>query len=301
MKFQKCGQLYKFNSDNIITNKIEIIEIVEETKSIVDFIISSIIDIFDCEPNSAYLRGSCIDRKIENDTTIDIDVVFVFDDKTFYNKVYNLQEKISFGRFPYVENKMFMNDTQKEIEKNILEKFKKNVEIDIELSCEEFFQQDYQKRFLSKQVYGTGKNLSLSKLSRETFYHSLKSDILPNRRKYCLKKLYELKNQFYLKVNFFDGTEIRILKSLIKLFYRQYSLDLHLNENCFSKDVYYCHNILIKTYPQLSSYIEKVLDLFLNVDNYSHNDIRLILTELEYIINEIEYLSDNYNKLEFFV
>ena len=91
------------------------------------------------------------------------------------------------------------------------------------------------------------------------------------------------------------------IKSLIKLFYRQYSLDLHLNENCFSKDVYYCHNILIKNYPQLSSYIEKVLDLFLNVDNYSHNDIRLILTELEYVINEIEYLSDNYNEVEFFV
>ena len=301
MKFQKCGQLYKFNSDNIITNKIETIEIVEETKSIVDFIISSTIDIFDCEPNSAYLRGSCIDRKIENNTTIDIDVVFVFDDKTFYNKVYNLGEKISFGRFPYVENKMFMTDTQKEIEKNILEKFKKNVEIDVELSCEEFFQQDYQKRFLSKQVYGTGKNLSLSKLSRETFYQSLKSDILPNRRKYCLQKLYKLKNLFYLKANFLDGTEIRILKSIIKLFYRQYSLDLHLNENCFSKDVYYCHNILIKNYPQLSSHIEKVLDLFLNVDNYSHNDIRLILTELEYVINEIEFLSDNYKEIEFFV
>ena len=301
MKFQKCGQLYKFNSDNIITNKIETIEIVEETKSIVDFIISSTIDIFDCEPNSVYLRGSCIDRKIENNTTIDIDIVFVFDDETFYNKVYNLREEISFGRFPYVENKMFITDAQKEIEKNILEKFKKNVEIDVELFCEEFFQEDYQKRFLSKRVYGTGKNLSLSKLSKETFYQSLKSNVLPNRRKYCLQKLYKLKNQFYLKVNFFDGAEIRVLKSLIKLFYRQYSLDLHLNENCFSKDVYYCHNILIKNYPQLSSHIEKVLDLFLNVDNYSHNDIRLILTELEYIINEIEYLSDNYKEIEFFV
>ena len=301
MKFQKCGQLYKFNSDNIITNKIEAIEIVEETKSIVDFIVSSTIDVFDCEPNSVYLRGSCIDRKIENDTTIDIDVVFVFDDKTFYNKVYNLGQEISFCTFPYVENKMFMTDTQKEIEKNILEKFKKNVEIDVELSCEEFFQQDYQKRFLSKQVYGKGKNLSLSKLSRETFYQSLKGDVLPNRKKYCLKKLYELKNQFYLNVDFFDGTEIRVLKSLIKLFYRQYSLDLHLNENSFSKDVYYCHNILIKNYPQLSNYIEKVLDLFLNIDNYSHNDIRLILTELEYVINEIEYFSDNYNEVEFFV
>ena len=293
MKFQKCGQLYKFNSDNIITNKIETIEIVEETKSIVDFIVSSTIDVFDCEPNSVYLRGSCIDRKIENDTTIDIDVVFVFDDKTFYNKVYNLGQEISFCTFPYMENKMFMSDTQKEIEKNILEKFKKNVEIDIELSCEEFFQQDYKKRFLSKQVYGTGKNLSLSKLSRETFYQSLKSDILPNRRKYCLKKLYELKKSILSEGHFLMG--------LIKLFYREYSLDLHLNENCFSKDVYYCHNILIKNYPQLSNYIEKVLDLFLNVDNYSHNDIRLILTELEYIINEIEYLSDNYKEIEFFV
>lgn len=301
MKFQKCGQLYKFNSDNIITNKIETIEIVEETKSIVDFIISSTIGIFDCEPNSVYLRGSCIDRKIENNTTIDIDVVFVFDDKTFYGKVYNLREKISFCKFPYVENEMFITDTQKEIEKNILEKFKKNVEIDVELSCEEFFQEDYQKRFLSKQVYGTGKNLSLSRLSKKIFYQSLKSDILPNRKKYCLKKLYELKNKFYLKTDFLDSVEIRVLKSLIKLFYRQYSLDLHLNENCFSKDVYYCHNILIKTYPQLSSYIEKVLDLFLNVDNYSHNDIRLILTELEYVINEIEYLSDNYNEVELFV
>ena len=113
MKFQKCGQLYKFNSDNIITNKIETIEIVEETKSIVDFIVSSTIDIFDCEPNSVYLRGSCIDRKIENDTTIDIDVVFVFDDKTFYNKVYNLGQEISFCTFPYVENKMFMTKNQK--------------------------------------------------------------------------------------------------------------------------------------------------------------------------------------------
>ena len=301
MKFQKCGQLYKFNSDNIITNKIETIEIVEETKSVVDFIVSSTIDIFDCEPNSVYLRGSCIDRKIENNTTIDIDVVFVFDDKTFYNKVYNLKEEISFGRFPYVENKMFITDAQKEIEKNILEKFKKNVEIDVDLSCEEFFQKDHLKRFLSKQVYGTGKNLSLSKLNKETFYQSLKSDVLPNRRKYCLQKLYKLKNLFYLNANFLDGTEIRILKSIIKLFYRQYSLDLHLNENCFSKDVYYCHNILIKNYPQLSSHIEKVLDLFLNVDNYSHNDIRLILTELEYVINEIEYLSDNYNEVEFFV
>ena len=138
---------YKFNSDNIITNKIEKIEIVEETKSIVDFIISSTIDIFDCEPNSVYLRGSCIDRKIENDTTIDIDIVLVFDDNTFYNKVYNLDQEISFCKFPYVENKMFITDAQKEIEKNILEKFKKNVEIDVELSCEEFFKKTIKKDF----------------------------------------------------------------------------------------------------------------------------------------------------------
>ena len=62
-----------------------------------------------------------IDRKMKKMIQLSILMLFLFlMTKGFYNKVYNLGQEISFCTFPYMENKMFMSDTQKEIEKKYL-------------------------------------------------------------------------------------------------------------------------------------------------------------------------------------
>ena len=88
MKFHECGQIYKLNSDNLISNNLKNIKIKTETSDVLSYVIDSVFDIFDVEPNSVYLRGSCVDRSLSDSSVIDLDLIFVFDDDQYYQQIY---------------------------------------------------------------------------------------------------------------------------------------------------------------------------------------------------------------------
>lgn len=290
MKFHECGQIYKLNSDNLISNNLKNIKIKTETSDVLSYVIDSVFDIFDVEPNSVYLRGSCVDRSLSDSSVIDLDLIFVFDDDQYYQQIYKKKTDMSFCSFPYLEdeNKMIIAKEQKTIEDQILSRFGKHIEIDIDMFSEEIFLDDIIKRFYSKKIYGSGKDFSLSELSEDTLLDISENDVLPHRKELCLKKLTKLKNFLYMKSSFECNLRNRLTKSLIKLFLRKYSFDLLLKEKSFSKDVYYCFNSIEKNYSEHSVYLREILDLFLNTDSYSDGDVRLLLSKLEYLIYEFE-------------
>ena len=59
---------------------------------------------------------------------------------------------------------MIIAKEQKTIEDQILSRFGKHIEIDIDMFSEEIFLDDIIKRFYSKKIYGSGKDFSLSEL-----------------------------------------------------------------------------------------------------------------------------------------
>lgn len=291
MKFHECGQIYKLNSDNLISNNLKNIKIKAETSDVLSYVIDSVFGIFDVEPNSVYLRGSCVDRSLSDSSVIDLDLIFVFDDSVYNSKIYKKKKDINFCRFSYLrtENKILIGDEQKNIEDKIFDTFGKRIQIDIDILSQELFLDEIVKRFFSKKIYGRGEDLSLSELSEEILHNVNLNDILPHRKELCLSELIKLKSKLYQKTIFDCGIRDRIIKSLIKLFLRKYSFDLLLKEKSFSKDVYYCFNSIEKNHPEYSVYLREILDLFLNTDSYSDRNVRLLLSKLEYLICEFEF------------
>ena len=288
MKLKECGEIYKLNSDNLIVNPKDN-EAEVETSGVLSYIIDSISALFHYEPRSVYLRGSLIDKSLSDSTVVDLDLVFVYEN-TDYSDLCRTWNYTSMALYPYNQdsNKLVITDERKTIEDGIYEIVGKHVELDLNIYSEESFMDQYIHRFQSKKIYGEGLDLSVSHLSRDILLHMNTNEVLPYRKQLCFNKISNLKDFLYKNATFEGDVRDRLIRSMLKVFFRKYSFDLLLRKNSFSKDIYYCYSSILGAYPYYSNHLEDILDLFLNAEMYTTREVRFLVSKLEYLILEIE-------------
>ena len=288
MKFKECGEIHKLNSDNLICSSKDL-EAEVETNGVLSYIIDSISALFHFEPRSVYLRGSLVDKSLSDDTVVDLDLVFVYEDTDYFD-LCRTWSYTSMTLYPYMEdsNKLIITDERKTIENGIYEIVGKHVELDLNIYSEESFMNQYVHRFQSKKIYGEGLDLSVEHLSRDILLHMNNNEVLPYRKQLCFNKISTLKDFLYKQATFEGNVRDRMIKSMLKVFFRKYSFDLLLRRNCFSKDIYYCYTSIVGAYPYYSNHLEDILDLFLNTELYTTREVRFLISKLEYLIFEFE-------------
>lgn len=226
--------------------------------SVIDKIINYVYKIEQTEPHSIYLRGSSLTKEIED--CYDIDLTFVYD---------KLSIKGKYG-FKNIDNKWIYDyDLNKLVQ-----------EIDIFPECNmmtvEEFKDCIELRYQSKKIYGNEKDLSLSNISIDD-----------------LRELYEYPTSLLQHTNInsllliLDGkvdAEYRVLdrivKNLIKDFYRDFGVKILLKDGVYDRDLRACQKALLKEVPQYSDTLENTLDLFLNTEKYSISDMKVLVCDL---------------------
>lgn len=288
MKLKECGEIYKLNSDDVIIN-LKDNEAEVETSGVLSYIINSISALFHYEPRSVYLRGSLVDKSLSDSTVVDLDLVFVYEN-TDYSDLCRTWNYTSMVFYPYKEdsNKLIISDQRKTIEDGIHEIVGKHVELDLGIYSEESFMDHHILRFHSKKIYGDGLDLSVSHLSRDILLHMNTNEVLPYRKQLCFNKISNLKDFLYKNATFESDIRDRMIRSMLKVFFRKYSFDLLLRKNSFSKGIYYCYTSIVGAYPYYSNHLEDILDLFLNTELYTNREVRFLISKLEYLINEFE-------------
>ena len=165
MKLEKLGKLYKLNSkDRIVCLKKT--ETDFESNGVLSCIIDYVYSIVNYEPKSVYLRGSLSHKKIIDDTVVDLDIVFVYDNTDYFD-FYGTQKHKCLINNSYLANtnELVFSDEQRNIEHKIYEMIGMCIEIDINLHSEKSFMNDCIHRFHSKKIYGEGLDLSVSHLT----------------------------------------------------------------------------------------------------------------------------------------
>ena len=297
MKLKKLGKLYKLNSkDRIVSLKNTETEL--ESNGVLSHIIDYVYSIVNYEPKSVYLRGSLSHKKIIDDTVVDLDIVFVYDNTDYFD-FYGTQKHKCLIMNPYLPNtnELVFSDEQRNIEHKIYEMIGMCIEIDFALHSEKSFMDDHIRRFQSKKIYGEGLDLSVSYLTREIL-NDIKNIEIADKKEVCYERLLHLKDFFYKETTFEGDLRDRMIKNVCKLFFRQYSFELLLKNECYSSDIYYCYTSIVDEYPFYSSHLEDVMDLFLNTKSYTDREVIYFLSKLEYLIDEINLLDGNqYNKV----
>jgi hypothetical protein len=285
MNFIKCGELYKLDYENVIQNNNKNVQLFRETKNIVDIIIEYVYEIFEFDPNSVYLRGSCLYRKISDPTVCDIDLLFVFEDGD-YEEIYKKESEIGFYKFRYFkkQNELIVCKHKKNIENKISSLLGFLIQTDLKFMSKKMFIDDQYTRFFSKKIYGYGKDLSLSKLHLSSL-NQIFFEIINVKIHTLNKHLFFIKNCLLCK-NVSENDKNNMVKIVIKLFYRYFSWNLFLQKNVYSRDLYYCHQIMIEKYSNFSNDLENISDLFLNVSEYDTNQIINVIDKIIYFIRQ---------------
>ena len=248
MKLNKLGKLYKVNSENkFINDKDKNKDFSELLTNLIDICLEYIP--YDITSNdfywsrnidySVYLRGSCLELDLNDKSIFDLDIIVVFEDsqKVSYPISFNYKEKII--------NKM-----------NKLYGF--FLYPDITYYSKSLWLGSPVMRFLSKKIKGR-EDLSTTSL-----------DI----NEALLQQQKNLKSNYTLILDDIKNVNNYNIQRIIKRFYRSFGgLEL-LKNGMFSRSIYYCHNALMKKYPQHLDSLEEILYLFLNpeeIGNFNFN------------------------------
>lgn len=253
MKLKSLGKVFELDSENNF--------VYEKNKKLSRVLIDFINITLDCftanyniDVHSIYLRGSCLDRDIIDKDTFDIDLNIIHEDESVNPKMW-----LHSNYHPQIMQKM-----------EELHGF--SVLPDVDIKHKNVFLREMNIRFYSMKIWGE-KDLSLSLIS----YDKLKEDFdnLYNRQfNYCLSKVKQAKKNF-------NPIYVRVAA---KVFYRNFGLKILLENGKLSRSVYQCHNALIEKYPRYSEAFNNILDLFLNVENYSRQQIVDALDEMQEVI-----------------
>ena len=268
MKFLKLGKRYSFNDEDLITNSHKTVEIDTRIIDIVNEVVRYVYSIEEVEPDSVYLRGSCLESNI--DRALDIDLTIV------YNQVIDL--KGNYG-FTLSDGKWSHSDQLRELYS------KMGIFPDFQIMSTLDFRSCRDLRFLSKKVYGSGEDLSLSSISLSSLrkLYSYPETLDNHRNMSVLKKI--LHGDVKADRVVFE----RVIKNLVEDFYRDFGIDMLLKDRMYSRSLYMCHKTLLKSMPNLSDKLEKVLDLFLNTGNYSYEDVKPLIHEMVYLSKELQH------------
>lgn len=293
MDLIKCGHVYKANSDGLFVNNNKEKTISHNTKAAIDIINQCVCEILQIKPDSVYLRGSCINNDVLDPTVFDIDLMFLFDDDD-YEKVYEYTTNTNFGLYKLYYNEkqkeIIANQDRKHIENKISQTLNCDIKTDVSFKRKQEFSDDCLLRFLSKKVLGNDEDLSLSKININIIKGIYDKNPLSIRIKHY--KQYLKYTEIWFKpdiINNSDAIESKrsISKNAVKLFYREFSVDLFLKDNSYSKDIYHCHDILTNHYKSHTADFESVLQFFLNTESYDDIQTKIILDKTNQLTNAI--------------
>ena len=242
MKLKNLGKTYTLDSENNFSLEKDI----KLSQQVINFV-NIILDYFNCNKSlimhSAYLRGSCLERNAIDDDTMDIDMIIVHENDLFQ----------PYGFF----DEKCINEIMEIMESS----YGFSIFPDVRIDHIDHFLNSPQMRFLCKQVYGE-KDLSISKRSKSEII-----DWIDERYDAWIDRIIR---QIKEDKETLDYDEIR---SDIKLFFRDFSMKFMIEKGEFSKSLTKCHRVMIENYPYYSDDLNDVMNLFLNIEEYSRERI----------------------------
>ena len=259
MKLKNLGKTYTLDSENnFILDKD--IDLSQEVINFVDIILDYFRKNINIEIHSAYLRGSCLERNVIDKNTMDIDMVIVYENESFKSHSFLTQECID------------------EIMKIMKSSYGFSIYPDIGIDHLDFFLDKSQShlRFLCKKVYGE-KDLSILKKSKSEMI-----SWIDEKYDYWVDKgIFNIRQD---KKNI----DCDVIRSHIKCFFRNLSVRFMIENGKFSRGVYECYKVMVEQYPNYSDDLNDIMNLFLNIEEYSEEKIIMDLNKIIFISGSIQ-------------
>ena len=268
MKLKNLGQVYTLDSnDNFDLQKD--ITLSEDVMNFVNIILNYFNEVESMEIHSAYLRGSCLERNKIDRNTLDIDIVIVHENDLFQPYGY------------------FDEGCINEIIEIMKSTYGFSIFPDVRIDHISHFLKQTQMRFMCKKVYGDV-DLSISKRSKSEMLDWVDKDydkFVNESRGYVQHMLAYINQKNYR--SYYCYKEIR---SCIKVFFRNLSIRMFLEREQYTKSLYNCYNVMLENYPNHRKDLEDIMNLFLNVEEYSKEkmikDLNKILSFLDLQANK---------------
>jgi len=237
MKLSKIGKLHQVNSENkFINNNYK--DISQSLINLFNVCLHYIKLEMDVETlHSIYLRGSCLELDINDKRIFDMDINVVFEDES-------------------TKRYIMKNGYKQKIIDKMNELYGFSIYPDIAYFSKPLWLSPYYSinKFYAKKMYGS-EDLSLTSLDINEVLLNYQQDI-KYTYKICLSYVKQYKNY----------SAVWIMKPFYRIFG---GLEL-LKKGMFSRSIYYCHNALMKRYPQYSDSLEEISYLFLNPGDFDN-------------------------------
>lgn len=261
MKLKKLGKTYFIDSENNFSIDKDIVlsdEVLNYINIILDYIRALDIDI-----HSAYLRGSCLERNTVDSVTQDIDILIVHKNN-------------------HLDEKYYLDDNSIQLLIDKMESlYGLSIYPDINIFSRDYFLDQTQLRFLSKIIYGQ-EDLSILKRS--------KHEMIDYADSQYLNWMNEIVSRVRNDKKFFDEDMwifVRI-RSTIKNFFRKIALKFFVEDGQFTISLYKSYEKLLEKYPHHSEEFNDILDLFLNIEEYSKEQIMKVLNKMIFVVGSIQ-------------
>ena len=253
MKLKSLGKVFELDPENNF--------VYEKNKKLSRVLIDFINITLDCfaanhniDVHSIYLRGSCLDRDVVDRDTFDIDLNIVHEDESIEPSTW------------------LHHDYHPQIIKKMEELHGFYVLPDVDIRHKNVFLRKTDVRFYSMKIWGE-EDLSISTISHSKIVKYF-ADLYDNESSHSISQVKIAKEKL-------DPISVRIAA---KVFYRNFGLKALLEIGKLSRSVYQCHNALIEKYPKYSKELTNILNLFLNVESYSRQQILDVLDEMQVVI-----------------
>ena len=254
MKLKNLGKVYTLDSDDNFDLQKDI-TLSEDVMNFVNIILDYFREVICSDIHSAYLRGSCLERNVVDNDTMDIDMIIVHEDESFDSWGYLTDECID----DIIE---IMEST-----------YGFSIYPDIGVHYIDHFRKSTQMRFLCKKVYGQ-EDLSISKIKRSEMFKW----IYKNQEGWIDQcKIYVEKEKKRFDLNW--------IRSAVKYFFRNFSIEFLVENGQYTKSLYKCYNVMLENYPNHRNDLEDIMDLFLHCEEYSKEKI---VEDLDKIISFLE-------------
>ena len=257
MKLKNLGKIYTLDSENNFSLEKDIKlsqEVINFTNIILEYFSKNI----DIDIHSAYLRGSCLERNVIDQNTMDIDMIIVHENESY--KPYGF--------------------LCKESDDQIMEMMKSSYGFslypDVRIDHIDHFLKSTQLRFLCKKIYGE-KDLSIPKRSKSEMINWADDnhDFWVNRNIWDIRRDKETLNY-------------EIIRTHIKFFFRSNSARFMIENGEFSKSLSKCYKVMMEQYPNYSDDLNDIMNLFLNIEEYSEEKIIMDLNKIIFISGSIQ-------------
>ena len=256
MKLKKLGKTYYADSENNFSINKDVI-LSDEVLNYINIILDYFRKNGDVDIHSAYLRGSCLERNVIDIDTMDIDLVIVHENDLFKPFGYFSEECIT------------------DIIETMKSSYGFSVHPDVRIDHIDYFLEQNHLRFLSKKIYGE-EDLSISKASKNDMITHFNENYDLFIRS-CVKKVRKNKKLI-------DYGSIR---STIRYFFRAIITRSMVENGEFSRSLFKCYEESLKKYPYHSEEFDDILDLFLNMEEYSKEKIIKVLNQIILLLGSI--------------